>query len=117
MRAICLYLHIHQPIRYREYSIFDVGNTANYFHDSNISASPVLEGWEGGLFYLQISFLRQPLKVFRESAWTHTGEIILLASSPGLGPSQPGAALPASRFRTLQKSGGNASRGLVPSSD
>ena len=26
MRAICLYLHIHQPLRYREYSIFDVGN-------------------------------------------------------------------------------------------
>lgn len=31
MRAICLYLHIHQPIRYREYSIFDVGNNSNYF--------------------------------------------------------------------------------------
>lgn len=33
MRAICLYLHIHQPIRYREYSIFDVGNNSNYFND------------------------------------------------------------------------------------
>ena len=33
MRAICLYLHIHQPIRYREYSIFDVGNDSNYFSD------------------------------------------------------------------------------------
>jgi len=33
MRAICLYLHLHQPIRYREYSIFDVGNTSNYFYD------------------------------------------------------------------------------------
>ena len=31
MRAICLYLHMHQPIRYREYSIFDVGNASNYF--------------------------------------------------------------------------------------
>ena len=31
MRAICLYLHIHQPIRYREYSIFDVGNNSNYY--------------------------------------------------------------------------------------
>lgn len=31
MRAICLYLHIHQPIRYREYSIFDVSHNANYF--------------------------------------------------------------------------------------
>ena len=33
MRAICLYLHIHQPVRYREYSIFDVGNDSNYFND------------------------------------------------------------------------------------
>ncbi len=33
MRAICLYLHIHQPIRYREYSIFDVGNNHNYYDD------------------------------------------------------------------------------------
>ncbi|MDO4741983.1 MAG: glycoside hydrolase family 57 protein [Candidatus Saccharibacteria bacterium] len=31
MRAICLYLHIHQPLRYREYSIFDVGEKSNYF--------------------------------------------------------------------------------------
>ena len=34
MRAICLYLHIHQPVRYREYSIFDVGNDSNYFNDN-----------------------------------------------------------------------------------
>ena len=34
MRAICLYLHIHQPVRYREYSIFDVSNDSNYFKDS-----------------------------------------------------------------------------------
>lgn len=33
MRAICLYLHIHQPIRYREYSIFNVSNNSNYFVD------------------------------------------------------------------------------------
>ena len=33
MRAICLYLHIHQPVRYREYSIFDVGNNSNYYYD------------------------------------------------------------------------------------
>ena len=33
MRAICLYLHIHQPVRYREYSIFDVANNHNYFYD------------------------------------------------------------------------------------
>lgn len=34
MRAICLYLHIHQPIRYREYSIFNVGNDSNYYYDN-----------------------------------------------------------------------------------
>ena len=34
MRAICLYLHIHQPIRYREYSIFDVSNNSNYYNDN-----------------------------------------------------------------------------------
>ena len=34
MRAICLYLHIHQPIRYREYSVFEVGNNSNYFEDA-----------------------------------------------------------------------------------
>ena len=34
MRAICLYLHIHQPIRYREYSIFDVSNSSDYFNDN-----------------------------------------------------------------------------------
>ena len=33
MRAICLYLHIHQPVRYREYSIFDVSNDSNYYYD------------------------------------------------------------------------------------
>ena len=33
MRAICLYLHIHQPVRYREYSIFDVGNKPDYYDD------------------------------------------------------------------------------------
>lgn len=33
MRAICLYLHLHQPVRYREYSIFEVGNNSNYFED------------------------------------------------------------------------------------
>ena len=33
MRAVCLYLHIHQPVRYRQYSIFDVGSTSNYFND------------------------------------------------------------------------------------
>ncbi len=37
MRAICLYLHIHQPLRYREYSIFDVSNNSNYYEDDYYS--------------------------------------------------------------------------------
>ncbi len=32
MRAICLYLHIHQPIRYSEYSFFDISNNSNYYN-------------------------------------------------------------------------------------
>lgn len=35
MRGICLYLHIHQPFRYRSYSIFDVGTSENYFFDAD----------------------------------------------------------------------------------
>lgn len=31
MRSICLYLHMHQPVRYREYSVFDVSNNSSYF--------------------------------------------------------------------------------------
>ncbi|MBR0431460.1 glycoside hydrolase family 57 protein [Candidatus Saccharibacteria bacterium] len=35
MRAITLYFHVHQPYRYREYSIFDVSNAQNYWDDPN----------------------------------------------------------------------------------
>ena len=31
MRAICLYLHMHQPYRYRQYSIFDVSHSRSYW--------------------------------------------------------------------------------------
>src|SRR5215831_2594380 len=30
-KAICLYLHVHQPYRVRHYSIFDAGSDHNYF--------------------------------------------------------------------------------------
>src|SRR5690348_419395 len=33
-RAICLYLHVHQPYRVRHYSIFDAGHDSNYWFDS-----------------------------------------------------------------------------------
>lgn len=35
MRAICLYLHIHQPWRYRRYSIFDVAKNHNYWYEKD----------------------------------------------------------------------------------
>lgn len=34
-KAICLYLHVHQPFRVREYSIFDVAKDSDYFGDNN----------------------------------------------------------------------------------
>lgn len=34
-KAICLYLHVHQPFRVREYSIFDVARDRGYFSDDN----------------------------------------------------------------------------------
>jgi len=37
MKAIALYLHIHQPFRYRQYSIFDVSRDHNYFLDDYYS--------------------------------------------------------------------------------
>ena len=33
MRAICLYLHMHQPYRYERYSIFDVAHDHNYWDE------------------------------------------------------------------------------------
>ena len=37
MRAICLYLHMHQPWRYRQYSIFNVARDHDYFDDDYYS--------------------------------------------------------------------------------
>lgn len=37
-RAICLYLHVHQPFRMREYSIFDAGANSNYWVEPNYNA-------------------------------------------------------------------------------
>lgn len=34
-RAICLYLHVHQPHRIRPYSVFDSGLSHNYFFEPN----------------------------------------------------------------------------------
>ena len=34
MPAVCLYFHVHQPLRLRHYSVFDIGRNSEYF-DSN----------------------------------------------------------------------------------
>jgi alpha-amylase len=37
-RAICLYLHVHQPYRIRRYSVFDAGHDHNYWHEPDKTA-------------------------------------------------------------------------------
>jgi alpha-amylase len=37
-RAICLYMHVHQPYRVRQYSITDAGRNHNYFEDADYEA-------------------------------------------------------------------------------
>jgi alpha-amylase len=37
-RNICLYLHVHQPFRVRNYSIFQAGRDSNYWFDSDYQA-------------------------------------------------------------------------------
>jgi alpha-amylase len=34
MKSICLYLHVHQPYRVKNYTIFDIGKTASYFEEN-----------------------------------------------------------------------------------
>lgn len=34
-RAICLYLHVHQPFRVRPYSVFEAGRDSNYWYDGS----------------------------------------------------------------------------------
>jgi alpha-amylase len=34
-KAICLYLHVHQPFRVRDYPVFDVDKRSDYFGDDN----------------------------------------------------------------------------------
>ncbi len=35
MLSVCLYLHVHQPLRVKRYRIFDIGYDHNYFNDSS----------------------------------------------------------------------------------
>ncbi|HKX73140.1 MAG TPA: glycoside hydrolase family 57 protein [Candidatus Saccharimonadales bacterium] len=39
-RSICLYLHVHQPFRVRNYSIFQAGHDSNYWFDPDYQAGP-----------------------------------------------------------------------------
>ncbi|OGM11849.1 alpha-amylase [Candidatus Woesebacteria bacterium RBG_16_34_12] len=46
MPAVCLYFHVHQPLRIKKYRIFDVGSDHEYFNetsDSNLNNHKVLE--------------------------------------------------------------------------
>ncbi len=38
MPSINLYLHIHQPFRFRKYTAFDIGNNSDYWNDKNLSS-------------------------------------------------------------------------------
>ncbi len=38
-RAICLYMHVHQPFRIREYSIFDAGKDSNYWYGNTTTGA------------------------------------------------------------------------------
>ncbi len=35
MSSICLYFHVHQPLRIKRYRIFDIGHDSEYFNDSS----------------------------------------------------------------------------------
>ncbi len=35
MPAVCLYFHVHQPLRLRHYSLFDIGRNSDYFDDAS----------------------------------------------------------------------------------
>lgn len=37
MLSVCLYFHVHQPLRIKRYRIFDIGNDHTYFDDSSES--------------------------------------------------------------------------------
>lgn len=41
-RAICLYLHVHQPFRVRPYSVFDAGQDSNYWNDTSSASNQAI---------------------------------------------------------------------------
>ena len=69
MRAICLYLHIHQPLRYRDYSIFEVGNSSNYF-DSGYHArwnnQRIFEKVAKKSYHPMLDLLERKMKEFKD---------------------------------------------------
>jgi alpha-amylase len=41
-RAICLYLHVHQPFRVRPYSVFDAGQDSNYWTENSAASNQAI---------------------------------------------------------------------------
>lgn len=35
MASICLYFHVHQPLRIKRYTVFDIGHDHQYFNDES----------------------------------------------------------------------------------
>ncbi len=65
MRAICLYLHIHQPLRYREYPVFDIGRNTNYFlspYDSRESNERIFKKVADKSYRPMLELLEQNIK-------------------------------------------------------
>ena len=67
MRAICLYLHIHQPSRYCEYPLFDIGNNSNYFeanHDSPQNNQKIFQKVAKKSYYPMLDLLEKKMNEF-----------------------------------------------------
>ena len=69
MRAICLYLHVHQPYRVRAYSIFDVARDHNYFdadYYSNQSNERIFKKVAEKSYHPMFDLIERNIKKFPE---------------------------------------------------
>lgn len=66
MRSICFYLHIHQPFRYKSYSMFEIGKSENYFFDTNYNSKQsnerIFKKVAEKSYYPMLSLLEKKLK-------------------------------------------------------
>ena len=85
MRSICLYLHVHQPFRFREYSVFDITKNDNYWDDSNFDSKQnnerIFKKVAEKSYYPMFSLIEENLK-------KHPGLV-----SPALGLTRPNFGL------------------------